>query len=324
MVRVDNLIAVNGAKVEIKFLGHLLWFTITDLRVTLEQLQEAFRQVGLDEAYLPKPINPRDAFRKATSKAEVKAYPLEEGKRLNLLVREVKCDKDLLIRQVVREVVDAKNVRLEYLPIANLRLMGNQGEKVEVVPFIARDNLYPAERSVLGSIEADYEAEKVSYNGQNVRDLIMRVLRNCHPVAVRPSGGVYFIPEAYEATVESLKALVRLLNGYKITGYSCELWSVPVVDAEEQRAMVKQNLEEQVMAESKALLEELTGLLKAENVKIRTKTAQKYIEQVRALAAMVKEYEDLLDTKITTVRANLDLVKAQAMALLEKAETEAA
>ncbi|MGB9661367.1 MAG: DUF6744 family protein [Moorellaceae bacterium] len=324
MVQVERLIAVDGKEYNIKFLGQLLWFTITDLRVTLEQLKGAFRRTGIDESYLPKPINPRDAFRKASTMAEVKGYPLGEGKKLNLLVREVKQEKDLIIRQLVREVVDAKNVRLEYLPVAKLELSGEKGEHLEIRDMINGKNLYPIERKTLDNICVNYEREKENYNGQNVRDIIMRVLRNCNPVAVRPSGGVYFVPKQYRPTVDSLKELVRLLNTHKVTTYNCEMWSVPVVDAEEQRAMVRQNLEEQVMAESKALLEELADLLKAEHIKIRTKTAQKYIEQVRTLAQMVREYEDLLDTKITTVKANLDLVKAQAMALLEKAETEAA
>jgi len=314
MVKVENLIAINKTKVEVTYLGCLLWFTIPDMRMTREQLQETFAQSGIDETYLPRPICPRDAFRRASANAELKGWELGNGIRLNLLMREVKADKNVIIRQLVREVVDANNVRLEYRPVAQLEL---SDEKISVKQL---DSLkMQVEANAIEKIKRDYEIEKTHYNGRTVRDIIMSILRGCSPVAVRPSGGVYFVPQQYEDTAKALRELVRALAQYSTTGRSAQLWTVPVIDAEEQREMLHTNLEEQVTNEVKGLLEEMTKIIKA-GQKITKGKSQKYIERVRDLTRLVKEYEEMLETQAVTARANLEVVQAQAMALLEKVE----
>ncbi len=68
-------VAVGDAKEaegKTTFLGYLVYYTISGARVTREELQRAFEDAGVDPGYLPRPINARDAFRKAIRSVEVR------------------------------------------------------------------------------------------------------------------------------------------------------------------------------------------------------------------------------------------------------------
>lgn len=311
--KVESLVAINKANVELEFLGTLLWFTITDMAVTRQQLQDAFARSGVDTAHLPRPINHRDAFRRATSNAEMKRQPVDGGRYLNLMVREVRMDPQRIVRQLVREVVDAENVRLEYLPVANLVLQGEAYSFQQLAPMSA------LEQTLAAKIGNDYADERVRYNGRHVRDVVMGVLHTCGPVAVRPSGGVYFVPREHEGSVNALKALVDELAGYTVTSGRSRLWTVPVVDTEEQREMVQASLEDQVEQESKSLIEEMHKVLGGART-VTQALVKQYVERARALADLVGQYEAMLDGEVTAARANLDLARRQAAAMLDKVE----
>src|SRR5690554_103584 len=108
----DTLVAVEkitGAKID--FIGSLLWYTVTDCRISSSELSRLFAESGFSSTFLPKPINVRDAFRRSTKDVEIVKHPIngDNKKYLNLLVREVKMDKTVIVRQLVREVVDSEN-----------------------------------------------------------------------------------------------------------------------------------------------------------------------------------------------------------------------
>ncbi|MBC7340933.1 MAG: hypothetical protein H5U02_00505 [Clostridia bacterium] len=314
MVKVENLVAFQKQVGEIKFLGSLIWYSVSDMRVNRERLEEAFAEAGIDPALLPKPICPRDAFRRACYAGEVKGIPLvdREG-RINIMVREVRTDKEAIIRQVVREVVDSRNIRLEYVPLARVEL---RGDKIEDLPLVENPVLREAGAAAVKRIRDAFAVEAECYNGQAIRELIGRILYTCRPVSVRPSGGVYFVPAQYDDMLEKLKSLAKELS---TAGGSVQMWTVPVVDAEEQRRMVKVSLEEQVKEEADRLLHEMDPYIRGE-AKVTEKVARRYAERVRELRAMVKEYQEMLETQAVTASSNLELVQMQAMALLDKVE----
>lgn len=315
-VSAENLVAIQKIMgVKIKFLGSLLWYTITDCRVTREQLEEAFNEAGIDVAYLPKPKCARDAFRRASRAGEIKNYMLEQGKYLNILVRDVRQDKEKLVRQMVREVVDSHNVRLVYIPVASL-VLAEGSLKTHVLR-----SLHNIEKLALQKIQDEYKTEKVNYNGRTIRDIVTAVLRTCSPVAVRQSGGVYFVPERYTETVKALQRLVNKLSDYSITGNKNSLWSIPVIDAAEQRQMLGESLEIQIKEESQALIEEMTKALQGGR-KITSRLAQQYAQRAKGLKKLVEEYEEMLEMQATTARASLELAISEAIKLMEKVEEE--
>ncbi len=316
-INTENLLVLNDKQYEANFLGRILWFSISDCKVTYEQLKTAFNNAGIDEKYLPKPISPRDAFRRATKVAEAKRIKLDSERYLNLLVREVKMSDTEIVRQLVREVVDSKNVRLEYLPVANMKLVNDTDFITE--PIVSRGDLYNDESIALLKVENEFDRCKDNYNGRHVRELVQNILAGCDPVAVRPSGGVYFVPECYSSTVEGLSAMVRELSQYSIDSERSRMYHIPVIDAVEHRVMVTESLEDQVKNESQSLVCEMAKVLK-DGKTVTPKLAEQYISRVKELRMTVKKYEDMLQTEILGTQSAMDIAMQQARKLLDSVE----
>lgn len=310
----EKLVAVEKIHgVEVKFLGFLTWFSIADCRITRPQLSGAFAAADIDEEMMPKEISPRDAFRRATKAGETKREDLGSGQYLNILVRDVKSDQDQIVKQLVREVVDAKNIRLEYLPVCDLVY---KNEDLHVIP---REIMNHHEQTARMNIEEAFETEKGHYNGRTIRDIVQDILRGCSPVAVRPSGGVYFVPEKHGDALKALQTFVREIDSYKVTDRRSSLYMVPVVDAEEQRQMLQESLEDQVKNETETIVEEMTKMLKS-GQKITQSAAQKYVERAKGLRNLVKEYSTVLEDQKLAAKINYELAIKEAMALLQKVE----
>lgn len=312
---IDNLVAINKQQgVDLDFIGSLIWHTISDCKITRDQVQDLFYQTGIDSKYLPKHINHRDAFRRATKIAEINRVPIEKGKYLNLLVREVKMDKEEMIRTITREVVDANNERLEYTEIIKLRLTGSNLSS-EYMASVSDIEMEQAEK-----VLDVYQENRKHYEGTNMRLLVKNMLSDCSPVSVRPSGGVNFVPVKHEEFAQAIKNFINGLDQYNITktGKS-QAWTVPVVNAQEQREMVEQSLEIQVKSESESLIKEMTSLIKSGNP-FREKTVQGYVDRIKSLKKIVAEYEEMLEFQATSAKSALELALRQAVTLLEKVE----
>jgi hypothetical protein len=243
---------------------------------------------------------------------------LGDGRFLNLLVRDVAQDKEKIVRHVVREIRDKQNVRLEFLPVTDLRLTeSDAGSNLMIMPLTS---LQSDEMVVIERFRKDFEVERESYNGSAVRAIIMNVLKDCDLVNVRPSGGVYFTPDEHKAKIESLKLLVSEMQKYNINGHKSTLWDIPVINAEEQKEMLQESLEDQVQTDSQALIKDMVDLIDGGKRTITKALAQQYIERVQYLGNLVSKYEDMLHVQTVSAKANYELAMQQAVALLSKIE----
>ena len=316
-INTDNLLVLNDQQFKADFLGRILWFTVSELSVSYDELKAAFQAAGIDEKYLPKEISPRDAFRRASKVAEAKRIKLDNDTYLNLLVREVKMESNEIVRQLVREVVDSKNTRLEYLPVVEFALKNDTDFSADAM--IGTLALYQEEIKAMKNVTLEFEKCRQNYNGRHVRELVQSILSGCDPVAVRPSGGVYFVPEKYGDTVQSLSDMVRIISQYSINAERSRLYSVPVIDAQEHRVMVAESLEDQVKNNSQSLVSEMANVLKSGR-NITQKTAEQYINKVKELKKMVANYSDMLHTEILNVDEIMNIAMQQARKLLENVE----
>lgn len=315
-ISLNNLIAIHDKKYEVSFLGRLLWFSIPELKVSLDELQSLFQKNLIDEKYLPNPISPRDAFRRATKMAELKRVNLDQECYFNLLVRPVAEDSEKITRHIVREIVDSKNVRLSYQPIVTL-IHTMDKNNIDSFDYQTHDVLHPAEQEALNKALAGYVECKEKYNAQNIRTLIMAILSTCSPVAVRPSGGVYFSPESYSFDIQNLQNLVLDLGQYCLdSNDKTDFRTVPVIDVGDQRDMINKSLQEEIKNDSFSLINEISEILKSGR-KVYQNTAIGYIDKVHDLKAKVKEYEALLETEVCNVQSNMELALEAAKKLLD-------
>ncbi|KXG75515.1 hypothetical protein AN618_18880 [Fervidicola ferrireducens] len=281
---------INGGNVKRNFLGHLCWYTIYDVKVTRDEMIKKFAEAGMPAKYLPNPISAVDAFRRATAELEENRLPSHD-KFVNYLVREVVCDKNVVIRHLIKEVVDAKNVRLEYSKVAEI-IFRREDESIKIIDYGANGKV--------ANLESLYKEYRNSYNGQHIRRIVRTVLADMNPAAARPSGGVYFIPLQYEEGLFALEKLVKLLQG--------EFFTMPVIDQEKSRDMLYQKFKEQIRENIKQMADILkAGASKNETVKIINES-KKMFEQIR-------EYEELLNRDLNDLKTEVEILKDQIVSL---------
>ncbi|AOQ24585.1 hypothetical protein MTAT_19280 [Moorella thermoacetica] len=296
-INLQNKVVVPNAG---RFLGKLCWFTIHgDIDVSRDRLEEIFVQTGMDLKYMPPPIRPVDVFRRATSRVEKYDIPYKKN-HLNILVREVKSDKDQVVRQLVLEEVDSQNVRLFYTTAASLTFDRNHGT---IVPQIF--NNHPAVFQAADEALALYKTSLDRYQGIHIRRMVGDILKTMKPTSVRPSGGVFFVPAVYNEDLDKLQEVVRALRS--------EFFNMPVVDTVDTREMICDKLHQQINATLSVLAETL------KNKDISSKKVNVLVVEAKDLLDQVKEYESLLQQDLSGLKEKIDLVKMQMVALLEAA-----
>jgi len=285
-------------------LGHLLWYTVPEQDITRAKILDAITAAGIDIKHVPMPISPRDAFRRATRIqvprcAEKTAY----------LVREVGLENGVL-RHIVREQkVDGAmgGRRLEYRALAALQITDdNPTVNVDILDYSEMDDEC---RRIVDQVRARYDVTRDHYDASAIRRMVAQILSTCRPIAVRPSGGVHFVPQKYESTVYAVAELFP-----KIAGEG-QFWFLPVIDAKNQREMVAKSLDTHVETEAAAIVAELGRVMKGRQ-EISATLTEKYVRRVQEIAAAVKEYEDMLETKAITAKSHLQLAEQQIRSLL--------
>ena len=308
MINTTNLVAVQGSKQD-NTLGNLVWFSVSDIEILRSDLLRMAALAGLEEKYIPAPIRSADAFRRATSEV-AGVLKTNEDRTEVLMVREVLSAEDRVIRHVIKEVRDKKNVRLSYEQIGVIEF-DRQYEQMNT--FAVTDEAKPAlqKATILFGRYRDY------FVADHLRRLMKNVLGACKAVGVRPAGAVYFTPKGYERTIVSLHSLVQALPNNAV-----EMHYLPVVDAVEQRTMVETKLHTHVMTQLaqiggllggnadvlgvkktlKSLSVEFASVLREQKVVSKT-TANNAIQQLQNLKSQVSEYEGLLESNLGEVRS---------------------
>src|SRR5215217_5162639 len=125
-------IGAEAAPEEVSLLGYLFWYSVSEADVRREDLIGAMVDAGLDEGFAPGEISARDAFRRATTSLQRSRVPIDarsqsrlfgtERRHANLLVRDVRTSGKCVVRQLVREVVDAVGATLEHCAVGQFEL----------------------------------------------------------------------------------------------------------------------------------------------------------------------------------------------------------
>lgn len=117
-----RMVGVRNA--DVPALGRLCWYTVPeDIWVSREDLERKFRDCGLKPEWMPGPIRPSDAFRRASALLQRKNIEIVKDELYaNLLVREVASGREEVERHLIWETVDSTQKRLSYRQVATLRL----------------------------------------------------------------------------------------------------------------------------------------------------------------------------------------------------------
>jgi hypothetical protein len=304
-------------------LGVLFWATIRELRVDPTALQHILNYT-IGKEYMPTPLTPRDAFRRATDKLAKKGIELADGTTLNLLVRSIRNSGEHLVRHLVREIVDANNRRLEYTAIIEFTIdHGGMPANRRICP-----SLKPAEVPSLTEFAGYFHQETSGYSARFIRLVIQDFLKSVQALTVRPSGGVYFIPAFHWTQVEALKRFILDLAQYQESGPS-RAFTVPIVSDAEQREMVEISLQDQVEKASQEMMREAKTIITTATKKgksIGTERFKTFVRHSREMADLANTYraflgleQDKLEGTLEVVAQTAEIMATNASITLEEA-----
>lgn len=299
MQLMERMTAVDNGSNATGLLGYLVWYSIWDADISRDNLYVLLSQYGLDE-FIPRPINPGDAFRRATNTIEqrgVSSYL--EGVTENYLVREVCSNKDEIIRHIVVEYVDKKNQSLSYEP------------EMAVLKF----DRASGDITCSSNSNRAYElAEKVKdvfpkclthYNGRHIREMVCNILLSLRPIPVRPTGGVYYVPKGHEDRLNNLISLVKEIG-------ESEAHKVPLIDSAENKDMVRQKLNDHIKEAMQAAADFLTS--GSEN----RAEGNKKLQDIKDILKGFKDYQSSLSLNMKEMNDLTGILQRQAATIIDR------
>lgn len=301
-------------------LGWLTIFTIRDAAYSLAALTQAFKELDLDERFLPKPDLPVNAFKKAVTDNQDFVYSLSNGRTATLLIRDVAQDNVGITKHVVREVKDKQNRRLGFETVGQAvfyRPVTSQGVNV-VSSARARfsldgDRLTAAEvtavKPFIQGLNDSYQRYLDNLDDMKVRAMVRDYLRHLHSVTLKP--GVWFTYHDVHAEHARLATLVheRLGNG-------CSMSLIPLADLESERDLIVSSAQEEAQKELQVVTEGLIETLKKPAVSPKVyETQLRRYEEVRARA---QEHTKRLSLTVDTTEAADKVAQRYLDQLLQK------
>jgi len=308
-----------------RIIGSILWFSITGtvdradgrrtmlpVRVQHDVLTQWFTELDLDERFLPPKIKKIDAFRTATSNVKGTRYPLNEYQEAEFLVTEIDANPEYVLRHIIREVRDKNAKHSTYAHVATLKFFRgartSAGKRHSMEHYKATinhtlvevgldgkktGNTYPLDavdrmqvENLLANIEVAYTDLAANLHAQAIRAVIRNYLVHLNAIAVKPSGGVYFVHNSRQSTLNNLQELVKRI------GQGCSFHQIPLPDTTEQREMLTEAFEAEVEDDCRLLQKEIAEV----NDKARTKggkiTAAKYADLSARYADIVQRSEE--------------------------------
>jgi len=293
-------------------LGHLVWYSLRDVRISKQDLMQLLIKHNIDPNNAPPEIRAPDAFRRATSTITNRSPSnIGQGKLETIMVREVVSDVDEIVRHIIREETDSQNKVIDYRKIGQI-VFNRHLEKMTV----GIDPRYEHHKQKILKV---YEEYTEYYTGKHIREMVYKMLNSTCPVNVRPAGGVYFMSKAHSQMVTSLEGFVADINEWGTPEtFEAVFESVPMLDVEKQRKLIFDKYESQCAYSVENTMKELTGLLNSDKAPSKI-ILEKYINTVKELKAGIGKYEDLLERDMIISRTKCQLLQEQVKQLLDKA-----
>ncbi len=304
----DQAVGHGGEKVPI--LGNLIWYSIKESRIKIEDMRNLFAQIKIPTDFLPEEPSKINAFKRATTElSEEVEVDLGQGMTAVYMIRLTAKSDDEIVKSLIKEVRDASNKKLSYEEIGRVHF----DKDTEDVRYY---DLKPDSQPIITQIKQIYETYCVYLTGKQIRVMIHEIIKSMAPTLVRPSGAVYFIPYVHAEMVQKMEVLSKELAAYGITDYESAFESIPLIDADKTRALVEVRFEEQNTRDVDRTLVELAKLLQGTDT--TTKTAAKYVEMVKASKETISRYEGLLNKEMSIARMKVEVLDQQVRKLVEK------
>ena len=244
--------SVSQGALKDAILGELCWYSIPEDTVDHDTVAQLCKTHGIEQ-YAPAPPRPPDVFRRACKSAGRRIGRKEDSQRYTYEFKSIDhSDREIFVK-LVRETVDAAtNQGIDWSRMANVTFQRDT-QQIDVVELPDLDD---EGRDAIRELKTTFANENGRVNSAHLRRMIQDVLHDCLATAVRPSGGIYFVTQAY---AEKLNKLSKVINAIP-TGTS--MHTLPLLDTQDQRRMLEAAVESELADEMDAHLSKIVETLK--------------------------------------------------------------
>lgn len=329
------------------FIGSLLWYSISGtvdyiegkrtqipVRVTRDQLEAWFHELGLDSDFLPPKILKVDAFRKASTEAKrVYDIPGSDGLKAELYIDEVESNNEYVLRHIMRKVRDPRQqtdeakLTTEYMATlkffrggrtAKAKRSAGDHYKSRPRPGLNSLDLEHVE-SMLSEIDDRYTDLSANLNEDKIRAVVRNYLTHLNAIGVKPSGAVYFVHKSRQRTLDALEDLVGRI------GQGCTMDQVPLIDDVKRRNMLTEAFQAEVEDDVRVLLGKVAEAnAKAKSGKVSPKLYAELNAKYQEVQSRSEEYTRVLGLAMGRAASSLELALDSVMDLATRIDFKGA
>jgi len=265
--------------------GAVIWWHLSGC-VSLHSLSQAWKDRGWSPDDLPEVPSPKTALRRALRAQESKTR----------FVRQVEGGWALVEQ---RQVPDSSDPAFVILLLAGL------GEDDR--PAFARgDETGPELEAAVG---AAFDLARIELEPADVSSWMVWYGLKLSAVPLRDTGGLYFIPAQTLAQWHELATVVREVSRHTL----CE---IPAMRSDEAVSAILDAVQREAQAEAEAMEAELAKGIGERAINTR-------LERTEAVEKKISLYEDLLGSKLETLRSRLSVLRSNlSLALLSSESAE--
>lgn len=310
----------SGALPADVLLGWVVIYQIRDANYDRTVMEQAFDDLQMNGTFMPQPNNPLHAFQKATSSVNDTDYPLPNGEVAHVLVRDRREDKEVVVRQLTREIRDPRRGKLGYTPVGecvfyrpvtrNGRVeYGTERVRLTIDNSMLTKDERPALQAIVDKMNESYVRHRDFMDAMKYRAVVRSYLGYLNALKIKD--GFYFIHANRADELEKLRTLVECMGG------GSTLWSMPLVDLGAQKRMVIEAYEAEAEESLQDVIKAITHV-KGTRAKITPAAWAKLKQQYDQAVTRSKEYQRTLKVRTITTSATQDLALDALLDLRQK------
>jgi hypothetical protein len=284
---------------EVKF-GVNLWWMVPGFNAPAEKVQALLEKYGFDKEDIKEPSD-----RVEVSRA-VRSFQNRRTKDERRLAEIAKTHVD----KVVYGILDREQGEDEV----------NFTQSTTIV-YDKNHNTVQVSGSLANEVSARLELMKDQINDADIRYFLRKVVKMCHGVSKRPTGGIYFVPAMFVGIIDQAQGFLAEL------GVGAKLYVERVMDGKQEREIVKEAVEDDLDKQLEAVM---SGV---DRIERRIGALHNSTAKVEELRGLMLVYQDLLgkEAKYEEMTEKLDkavqvisakMVSLQGTAMIQGTVTE--
>jgi hypothetical protein len=271
-------------------IGVITFWTIRDnLLVERQALEDIASSYNLNKKFLPSPVSLSTACTRSISATRAK---LDSDMMLRW-IQKSNPDSSNMTLGLVKENIDAKASDLKYQTISRITFGKTYG-------FSGAPH-----HAVVDDLNSYYDTF-MKHTSQDIRKILLNMTNSCG-VALRASGGVYYIPAAHQQLVDAVGKVVKSIDAAN------QLYQIPLFHTPKSAATLAELATQDLFDEIACLEKDVAEL--AASSKTRSSTLEERLRRFKEMEARVQLFASQLEFDSSSLLSRLSNLKGEVQSL---------